>query len=431
MSETVIRAENISKLYRLGTIGTGSLKQDLNLWWQRNILKKEDPFFQQPLDEEFNDPIKDNYLWALRNVSFEINKGEVWGIVGKNGSGKSTLLKILSRIIRPTEGTIKGRGKTSSLLEVGTGFHHELSGRENIFISGYMLGMKKQEILKKFDEIVDFSGIEQFLDTPVKRYSSGMYVRLAFAVAAHLDPDILVVDEVLAVGDAEFQRKCMGKMKEVSNQKGRTILFVSHNMQAINSLCSKALWLQKGRVIANGDAHTIVSNYTSTLQRKQWKQEWKNLQEAPGNNYIRIKHVELIPALPDPLAPIDIRTPLTVKFSFYNYRSNVTLATGLHLFTSSGECIFDVTHTPGVYEEGIIEGECSIPGNFLNDGSYYFSIVFVEDTSKSLFYLEECLHFDMEDYRGEIKWFGKWQGYVRPQLPFRLKQCYACATEVL
>jgi lipopolysaccharide transport system ATP-binding protein len=190
------------------------------------------------------------------------------GIVGHNGAGKSTLLKILSRIVRPTEGAIRGRGKISSLLEVGTGFHQELTGRENIFISGYMLGMKKSDIKKNFDEIVQFSGIGAFLDTPVKRYSSGMYVRLAFAVAAHLEPDILIVDEVLAVGDAEFQKKCMGKMKDVSTQKGRTIIFVSHNMQAVNSLCSKAIWLQRGTVLDNGEAKSVVNNYMSQLQRK-------------------------------------------------------------------------------------------------------------------------------------------------------------------
>src|SRR6476661_7459343 len=277
MSNIVIQAENLSKLYRLGTLGTGSLKQDLTRWWQHTVLKKQDPFFHGGASEGNST----SHIWALKNVSFEIAEGDVWGIIGHNGSGKSTLLKILSRIVRPTEGRVRGKGKISSLLEVGTGFHQELTGRENIFISGYMLGMKKADIKKNFDEIVAFSGIEPFLDTPVKRYSSGMYVRLAFAVAAHLEPDILIVDEVLAVGDAEFQKKCMGKMKDVSTQKGRTIIFVSHNMQAITSLCSKAIWMQKGQVLANGEAKTVVNNYTSHLQRRLWKQQW-SLQDAPG-----------------------------------------------------------------------------------------------------------------------------------------------------
>jgi len=348
-----------------------------------------------------------------------MTEGEVWGIVGHNGAGKSTLLKILSRIVKPTEGVVRGRGKISSLLEVGTGFHQELTGRENIFISGYMLGMKKSDIKKNFDEIVAFSGIGNFLDTPVKRYSSGMYVRLAFAVAAHLEPDILIVDEVLAVGDAEFQKKCMGKMKDVSTQKGRTIIFVSHNMQAITSLCSKAIWLQKGRVLANGEAKTVVNNYTSHLQRRLWKQQW-SLQDAPGSETIKMLSVELLPHLNDPLAPVDIRTPLTVKFRFYNAEPNANLMTGIHLFTVAGECIFDVATAPANYNKGVLEGECTVPGNFLNDGSYYFSIIFVRDSSQQLFYLEECLYFDVEDYRENMNWYGKWMGYVRPQFPFTL-----------
>ena len=422
MSEIIIQAENISKLYRLGSLGTGSLKQDMKYWWQSKILKKENPFFQTGNGLPEEDQVNKDYIWSLKNVSFEIQEGEVWGIVGQNGAGKSTLLKILSRIIRPTEGVVRGRGKISSLLEVGTGFHHELSGRENIFISGYMLGMKKHDIRRKFDEIVEFSGIEQFLDTPVKRYSSGMYVRLAFAVAAHLDPDILIVDEVLAVGDSEFQKKCLGKMKEVSSKKGRTILFVSHNMQAVNNLCSKSIWLQKGKIRASGDTQTVVSNYLSAYQRKLLKQEWESPENAPGNSFIKMQSVELIPQLLNPLAPIDVRTPLTVKFRFHNYSKQVNLITGLHLFTLAGECIFDVSCNPAVYDEGILEGECNIPGNFLNDGSYYFSIVFLKDGSKTLYYLEECLHFDMEDYRDNTNWYGKWQGYVRPKFPFRLNQ---------
>lgn len=416
MSHTVIQAQNLSKLYRLGTLGTGSLKQDVSRWWQRRVLKKETHFFG---GEGANETFSNTHLWALKNVNFEIGEGDVWGIVGANGAGKSTLLKILSRIVRPTEGTVRGRGKISSLLEVGTGFHQELTGRENIFISGYMLGMKKSDIKKNFDEIVQFSGIGAFLDTPVKRYSSGMYVRLAFAVAAHLEPDILIVDEVLAVGDAEFQKKCMGKMKDVSTQRGRTIIFVSHNMQAVTSLCSKAIWLQKGSVLATGEAKTVVNSYMSQLQRKLWKQEW-TAQHAPGNDVIKMLSVELIPHLADPLAPVDIRTPLTVKFRFHNAGNGINLITNLLLFTLAGECIFDVYAPPATYDAGIIEGECAIPGNFLNDGSYYVSLYFGKDSSQQLFYLEECLQFDVEDYREGINWYGKWWGYVRPQFPFSL-----------
>lgn len=420
MSEIIIKAEDISKSYRLGKIGTGSLKKDMMRFWQHNIRKKENSFFGKK--EEYDRSDGDDF-WALKNINFEINEGEVWGIIGRNGAGKSTLLKILSRITRPTHGTIEGYGKISSLLEVGTGFHPELTGRENVFLSGHFLGMNKMEIKKNFDDIVEFSGVEKFLDTPVKRYSSGMYVRLAFAVAAHLNPDILIVDEVLAVGDAEFQKKCLGKMKDVVNSKGRTIIFVSHNMQAVNSLCSKAIWLDNGQVKSKGNTHEIINQYLSSYQRRLWKQEWAG-NDGPGNEYLTMRSVELIPDLPDPHVPLNITHPMKVKFAFMNHKKDIDLVTGLHLFTLSGECVFDVSTQPSVFQEGLLEGECNIPGNFLNDGSYYFSIIFVKNTSEQVFYFEECLHFDVEDFRENTNWYGKWQGYVRPQFPFTLTHKY-------
>lgn len=421
MSDLIIQAEKISKLYRLGTLDTGSLKQDMKLWWDTRILKKKNSFFDTHDDSNGNQ-VNENYIWSLKNVSFDIREGEVWGIIGHNGAGKSTLLKVLSRIIRPTEGVVRGRGKISSMLEVGTGFDRELSGRENIYISGYMLGMKKADIRRNFDEIVEFSGVGQFLDTPVKRYSSGMYVRLAFAVAAHLEPDILIVDEVLAVGDAEFQKKSLGKMKEVSKEKGRTIIFVSHSMNAINNLCPKTIWLQKGTVCASGDTQTVVNNYLSAYQNKIIKQTWGRQEQSPGNSYIKMLSIELIPDLEDPSESMDVRTPMTVKFSFYNFSNKINLTTGLQLFTTAGECIFDIITTQNDCVEGVTEGECAIPGNFLNDGSYYFSIVFLKDASLELYYFEEGLHFDLIDYRENTNWYGKWKGSVRPHFPFNLKQ---------
>jgi len=417
MSDLVIQAENISKLYHLGTIGTGSLRRDMQAWWHQYVLKKKDSLF--PMMEEGEDA-KKNYIWALKNVNFEIKEGEAWGIIGRNGAGKSTFLKILSRIIKPTEGRVRGKGKVSSLLEVGTGFHAELTGRENIFISGHILGMTKNEIQRKFDEIVEFSGIESFIDTPVKRYSSGMYVRLAFAVAAHLEPDILIVDEVLAVGDAEFQKKCLGKMNEASAKNGRTIIFVSHNLQAIGNLCSKAIWLDKGSVCANGDVKMVMRNYLETLQKKTWNQEYASVDEAPGNNKIRVLSVELIPHFADDSFVLDIRTALTVKFRFFNFGQGVNLSIDLLLFSLSGECIFDIPSKEAVYNQGFIEGECTIPGNFLNDGSYYFSLYFVEDTSKALFSFDECLMFEIADFRENTNWYDKWWGYVRPNFPLLL-----------
>ncbi len=407
-------------MYRLGTIGTGSFRQDIQHWWTTSILKKEDPFFK--LGDDNPQAMNNQTLWALQDVSFEVKRGEALGIVGSNGSGKSTLLKIMSKIVRPTRGSVRGIGKVSSLLEVGTGFNPELTGRENIYVSGYILGMSKSEIRSKFDQIVDFSGIEQFIDTPVKRYSSGMYVRLAFAVAAHLEPDILIVDEVLAVGDADFQKKCLGKMREVTHTDGRTILFVSHSMQAIQNLCDRALWLEKGKMKEIGDVSRVVNKYVSGIQKHQMKQSWKTPEEAPGNEWVRIKSVELIPHRLAPNAPLDIRTPLTVKFSFWNLTDGIVLGAGLHLFTYGGECIFDVPSPTQPCDKGLVEGECTIPGNFLNDGSYYISLIFVRDTSVQLFYLEECLSFDLEDYRENIQWYGKWWGAVRPKLPFRFEQ---------
>ncbi|SIT93717.1 ABC transporter ATP-binding protein [Pontibacter indicus] len=420
MTAKTIQVENISKLYRLGTIGTGSFRQDLQQWWNHYILRKKDPFFQLDRCTSINGG--QDQIWALRDISFDVMQGESLGIIGSNGSGKSTLLKIISRIVKPTSGTIKGRGTVSSLLEVGTGFNKELTGRENIYISGYILGMSKPEVTAKFDEIVAFSGIEEFIETPVKRYSSGMYVRLAFAVAAHLEPDILIVDEVLAVGDADFQKKCLGKMKEVSQSEGRTILFVSHNMQAINTLCDRAIWLDKGVMKEIGPSSVVINKYIASMQKFQLKQQWPTISEAPGNDHIRFEYVELVPHTEYSDGIIDVRTPLTVKFRFWNLSDDVNIRVSLVLFSYSGDCIFDLLSPATHCQKGIVEGECNITGNFLNDGSYYISLHIARDVSIQLYYFEECLSFDVEDYRGGINYFDKWWGVVRPNFPFLLKQ---------
>jgi lipopolysaccharide transport system ATP-binding protein len=419
MSEIIIQAENISKMYHLGTIGSGSLRRDMQHWWDRKIFNKQDPNQYIMGGEKIDN---NEFVWALKNIDFELKQGEALGIIGHNGAGKSTLLKILSRIIKPTEGIVRGRGRISSLLEVGTGFHADLTGRENIFISGHILGMKKAEIQQKFDEIVDFSGISAFIDTPVKRYSSGMYVRLAFAVAAHLEPDILIIDEVLAVGDADFQKKCLGKMNDASSQSGRTVIFVSHNLQAVNNLCSKALWLDKGSIRSRGNTKLVINDYLNTLHNKNWIKQFSTINESPGNDFIRVLYVELIPQFKDINAVIDIRTSLTIKFRFYNGFDDIMLAAGVHLFTISGECIFDVSDNSILCKKGIVEGECEIPGDFLNNGSYYISIIFVENSSKQLYYYEECLSFEVEDFRENMNWYGQWMGYVRPKFPVKLTQ---------
>ena len=257
---TVIKIENLGKQYRLGQIGTGTISHDLNRWWAK-IRGKEDPFLKIGEANDRTTKGTSEYVWALKDIDFSVNQGEVLGIVGRNGAGKSTLLKILSRTTLPTVGSLKIKGRIASLLEVGTGFHPELSGRDNIFQNGALLGMTKKEITRKFDEIVDFSGVERYIDTPVKRYSSGMYVRLAFAVAAHLESEILIVDEVLAVGDADFQKKCLGKMSDISKIGGRTVLFVSHNMSAVKSLCTRGIVLENGKIKFDGDISDAQATY--------------------------------------------------------------------------------------------------------------------------------------------------------------------------
>lgn len=282
----ILKAENISKQYRLGVVGTGTLSHDINRLWYK-IRGKEDPYLKIGAVNDRSSSEKSDYVWALRDINFEIQKGEVLGIIGKNGAGKSTLLKLLSRVTTPTTGVIKTRGSIASLLEVGTGFHPELTGRENVFLNGAILGMTKDEIASKLDEIIAFSGCEMYIDTPVKRYSSGMKVRLGFAVAAHLEPDILVVDEVLAVGDAEFQKKAIGKMQDISHGGGRTVLFVSHNMASVKSLCSRSIVLENGGIIFDGDTDTAVDFYLAR-GTEQENLELKTRTDRMGNGDMKL-----------------------------------------------------------------------------------------------------------------------------------------------
>lgn len=291
-SNTILKVENIGKQYRLGLVGTGTISHDLNRFWNK-IRGKEDPYLQVGEVNDRSEKSDSDYVWALRNISFEVKKGEVLGIIGKNGAGKSTLLKILSRVTSPTTGLIKTKGRIASLLEVGTGFHPEMTGRENIYLNGAILGMSKSEINKKIDEIIDFSGCLKYIDTPVKRYSSGMRVRLAFAVAAFLEPDILVVDEVLAVGDAEFQKKAIGKMQDISNSDGRTVLFVSHNMAAVKNLCTKGIVLENGKSIFEGSAEESVYYYLNR-QSKLNTQNLLKRTDRKGTGEIRFTKVELL-----------------------------------------------------------------------------------------------------------------------------------------
>lgn len=411
---SVIVAENISKKYIIDhkNLRSGSTIRDWFSETGKRLFSTQGKDSNTSSKEEF---------WALKDVNFKIENGDRVGIVGHNGAGKSTLLKVLSRITEPTTGHVSIKGRVASLLEVGTGFHPELTGRENIYLNGAVLGMTTHEIKKSFDAIVDFAGVERFLDTPVKRYSSGMYVRLGFAIAAHLEPEILIVDEVLAVGDAEFQKKSLGKMRDVS-ESGRTILFVSHNLTAVQSLCNKAFYFEKGQLLEQGDTTHIVSTYLSRVSRKSLEHEWDDLSKAPGNHQVRMKSLKLIPDYRDGLTHIDVRTPMKLSCEFWNYEDDAMLNLSIHLYAYTGECIFNVGTKAQRFSKGLVGAICDIPGNFLNDGSYVISIMVVKDTSEVLFNLEEAITFDIQDYREGVTWYGKWPGYIRPQLSFSISQ---------
>ncbi len=312
---TAIEFNNISKIYRLGLVSTGTLAHDLKRWWTMNIRGQEDPYLTIGETNDRSTKGESEYVWALRDIDFKVEQGDVVGIIGKNGAGKSTLLKILSKVTAPTTGTIRARGRIGSLLEVGTGFHPEMTGRENIYMNGAILGMTKAEITKKLDEIVDFSGCERYIDTPVKRYSSGMMVRLGFAVAAHLDPEILVVDEVLAVGDAEFQKKAIGKMQDVSRGEGRTVLFVSHNMTAVKNLCKTGVILKNGKLDYSGDIASTIERYLSN-QEERSNIAISNIKERSGNGSLRFTDIEITDTNNNPKESFEVGDSIEIKVYF-------------------------------------------------------------------------------------------------------------------
>ncbi|MBO5427808.1 MAG: ATP-binding cassette domain-containing protein [Paludibacteraceae bacterium] len=335
---TAIEFNHISKQYRLGLVSTKTLTSDLNRWWQMNVLRKEDPYLKVGETNDRSKKALSDFVWALKDIDFKVEQGDVVGIIGKNGAGKSTLLKLLSRVTTPTTGTIKARGRIASLLEVGTGFHSELTGRENIYMNGAILGMSKQEINRKLDEIVDFSGCERYIDTPVKRYSSGMMVRLGFAVAAHLDPEILVVDEVLAVGDAEFQKKAIGKMKDVSKGEGRTVLFVSHNMESVQRLCTKGVLLKDGMLEYQGTVSDTIAIYQKmyVLQnRKQWLNPTGRQVEGLRINEFSLK-------IGDNILDRDVKSDdeLCVEIDFDLQKEFPDMVIGVSVFDEQGRYIY-------------------------------------------------------------------------------------------
>ncbi|MBL1200338.1 MAG: ABC transporter ATP-binding protein [Nostoc sp. GBBB01] len=416
MSDTVIRVENLSKKYVLshqleGISRYKSLRESIS-HRVRSLSKK----LLKPSGKEISNQAREDF-WALKDVSFEIKQGDRIGLIGRNGAGKSTLLKILSRITEPSSGCISIKGRVASLLEVGTGFHPELTGRENIYLNGAILGMSKAEIKRKFDEIVTFAEVEKFLDTPVKRYSSGMYVRLAFAVAAHLEPEILIVDEVLAVGDAQFQKKCLGKMNDVSEKEGRTVLFVSHNMAALKSLCDQAILLKSGCLVTHGEVDEVVSRYLESDNHSQFLEKiWDDIETAPGNDKVRLHQIRVIPDIDDSVDEITVKTPLRIEFEYWNYLDDAHLNLSLHIYTLEGVCVFNSISRSIPCPSGLIRGVCYIPGHFFNDGSYQITMMIVQDTSTVLYICENLLSFTVHDVEREFKWYGKWQGVVRPNL---------------
>lgn len=422
MGQAVITVDHLWKQYKLGDINAGSLKEEVSQWWKRKVLGKDSPKLLMNGDNDLSERNGSGIFWALQDINFRVEKGEALGIIGKNGAGKSTLLKVISRVTRPTTGSVKGLGRVASMLEVGTGFHLELTGRENVFLNGNILGMSNREIRQKLDAIVDFSGIARFIDTPVKRYSSGMYVRLAFSVAAHLDPDILLLDEVLAVGDMEFQEKCLKKMREIIHDRGCTILFVSHNVGSVLTLCNRAIFLKEGKMADEGDPKKVVNSYYELIGKRNFYQRWDQPVNAPGNEMVGIQYVSLKPELAGSEERIDVRTPLHISVGFINHVAGIDLSVGIHLYTATGDCICDVPSSSRVLHEGEYVCSCTIPGNFLNDGEYYISVIFVKNTEVQIFYLERCLFFQVADYRGDIKWQGKWIGSVRPRFPVEISE---------
>ena len=402
MSNTVLHIENVSKRYILNQKGNSN--DDLRDTITRMTNRVMKPSQSKPTKEDF---------WALRDVNMEIKQGDRLGLVGANGAGKSTLLKVLSQITQPTSGIVRVKGRMASLLEVGTGFHPELTGRENIFLNGAILGMQKSEIVKHFDAIVDFAGISRFIDTPVKRYSSGMYVRLGFAIAAHLEPEILVVDEVLAVGDADFQKKSIGKMRDVSNS-GRTLIFVSHNLSAVQGLCNKGAYLRSGELVKFGKIDEVVNEYVKNVSKFHLTQNWDDIDNAPGNESVRIKNIHLIPENDILQDNFDTRTAFEISFEYWNLVENAEQNVSIFLYSMTGECVFNVTSTPAFFQKGIIKSSCKIPGDFLNDGSYYISIMIVRDRLAPVYFFEDALAFDIIDFRDGTDWYGKWPGAIRP-----------------
>ncbi len=399
----IVRVQGLSKQYRIGMRRafsnplTETISRNLRSTW--SSIKR-------------NGDLRYDIIWALKDVSFEVEPGEALGIVGRNGAGKSTLLKILSRITEPTSGRVELFGRVGSLLEVGTGFHPELTGRENVYLNGAILGMRKAEIARKFDEIVAFAEIEKFIDTPVKWYSSGMYTRLAFAVAANLEPEILIVDEVLAVGDGPFQKKCLAKMGEIA-RSGRTVIFVSHNMMAIESLCNRVLWLVDGELVEKAETEKVVSDYVNTAVSVSTEKVWNDPSTAPGNELIKLHSAKLRSLAQQNSEVLSVESPIEIQFEFWNYQEGANLHFIIHLLTVGGVHVFSAVSERKDRQRGLVRETIEIPANFLNHGMYTISVQAVQDIVTALYPHPDVLIFEMQD---STEWRRTWPGVVRPRL---------------
>lgn len=412
----VLRAEDLSKLYYIGDRLPNSLRDSIT-----KLVMSPKSRIRHERDK----------LWALKNVNFEVSDGETLGIIGVNGAGKSTLLKILSRITKPTSGRAEIRGRVGSLLEVGTGFHNELSGRENIYLNGAILGMKRAEINKKFHEIVDFSEIERFLDTPLKHYSSGMYMRLAFSVAAHLDPEVLIVDEVLAVGDVGFQKKCLTKMRDIG-ESGRTVLFVSHDMDAVARLCTRAIWLKDGSVQADSEVNEVLGAYLHDRSQSGSERTWKDLNIAPGNEVVRLRRVRVCNEEGKTVSATDIRQRLAVEITYEVTSNGSVLSPSFHLYDDRGTCIFVSFDQEKEWQErkreaGTYVSRAWIPGNLLAEGNVFVTIVIATHEPLYVHVAEsEVLGFrvvdQMEGDSARGNYAGKMPGLVRPILKWETER---------
>ncbi len=419
MTDVAIRAVDLGKLYRLGERQSYQTLRDVIATATRDRLHR---LSSRGAASGRRSAQIGEWIWALDDVSFELREGEALGIIGRNGAGKSTLLKILSRITEPTRGHADISGRVGSLLEVGTGFHPELTGRENIALNGAILGMRRAEIERKFEQIVSFAGVERFIETPVKRYSTGMHARLAFSVAAHLEPDILIVDEVLAVGDTAFQKRCMGKMGDAA-RSGRTVLFVSHNMAAIESLCSRAILLEGGRSVADGVPSDVISGYLASSLPMLNEHVWPDPELAPGNDRVRIRRAQVRPQRGAPDDPIFVTTPFVVEFEYWNMEDHAYLNLSLHVYNEQGVLVFNARPAEEAvwrgrpFPRGLFRDRCHVPGDLLNDGVHRIELLVVADARHVIHRMDDVLVFEVRDAGDEREGsYEPWPGAVRPRL---------------